>query len=78
MHYAIKFISSFFSMTSKLQVNNLVFSEYAGTRAFASGDFSPQGLTENLDGLSLEDIQKISDWVNFYHKQYTYKGKESH
>lgn len=43
-----------------------------------SGDFSLQGLKENLDGLSLKDIQGISGWVDFYHQQYTYIGKGSH
>lgn len=46
----------------------------AGTRAFVSGDFSQQGLKENLDGLSLKDIQGIAGWVDFYHQQYTYIG----
>lgn len=43
-----------------------------------SGDFSQQGLKENLDGLSLKDIQGISGWVDFYRQQYTYIGKGSH
>lgn len=43
-----------------------------------SGDFSLQGLKENLDGLSLKDIQGISGWVDFYLQQYTYIGKGSH
>lgn len=43
-----------------------------------SGDFSLQGLKENLDGLSLKDIQGISGWVDFYHQQYKYIGKGSH
>lgn len=43
-----------------------------------SGDFSHQGLKENLDGLSLKDIQGISGWVDFYHQQYKYIGKGSH
>lgn len=43
-----------------------------------SGDFSQQGLKENLDGLSLKDIQGISGWVDFYHQQYKYIGKGSH
>lgn len=43
-----------------------------------SGDFSQQGLKENLDGLSLKDIQGISGWVDFYHQQYTCIGKGSH
>ena len=46
----------------------------AGTRAFVSGDFSQQGLKENLDGLSLKDIQGIAGWVDFYHQQYAYIG----
>lgn len=51
------------------------FTGNAGTRAFVSGDFSQQGLKENLDGLSLKDIQGISGWVDFYLQQYTYIGK---
>lgn len=43
-----------------------------------SGDFSQQGLKENLDGLSLKDIQGVSGWVDFYHQQYKYIGKGSH
>ncbi|XP_062570541.1 LOW QUALITY PROTEIN: neuferricin-like [Saccostrea cucullata] len=51
------------------------FTGNAGTRAFVSGDFTKEGLKEDLTGLSLQDIQGIAGWVDFYKQQYTYIGK---
>ncbi|XP_048777573.1 neuferricin-like [Ostrea edulis] len=51
------------------------FTGNAGTRAFVSGDFTKEGLKEDITGLSLRDIQGLAGWVDFYHEQYTYLGK---
>ncbi|GMS90720.1 hypothetical protein PENTCL1PPCAC_12895, partial [Pristionchus entomophagus] len=53
------------------------YSFFAGrdaTRAFVSGDFTPSGLRDDVDGLSHEDILGIRDWVAFYEKDYTLVG----
>ncbi|KAF8359059.1 tag-131 [Pristionchus pacificus] len=53
------------------------YSFFAGrdaTRAFVSGDFTPAGLRDDVDGLSHEDILGIRDWVAFYEKDYKLVG----
>ncbi|GMT20909.1 hypothetical protein PFISCL1PPCAC_12206, partial [Pristionchus fissidentatus] len=53
------------------------YSFFAGrdaTRAFVSGDFSPTGLRDDVEGLSHEDILGIRDWVAFYEKDYSLVG----
>ena len=39
-----------------------------GTRAFVSGDFTEEGLRDDVEGLSHEDILGIRDWVTFYER----------
>ncbi|XP_059479052.1 neuferricin [Neocloeon triangulifer] len=46
-----------------------------GSRAFVSGDFSENGLTDDLTGLSNKDIQGLWKWVEFYKNDYRYVGK---
>ena len=46
-----------------------------GSRAFVSGDFSDEGLTDDLSGLTPLEVKEIDDWVKFYNKDYTYAGK---
>lgn len=44
------------------------------TRAFVTGDFSPEGLTDNVDGLLESELISIADWVSFYEKEYEFVG----
>ena len=51
---------------------------YAGrdaSRAFATGDADPAGLTDDLTGLSDEDLSGIAEWHSFYHKTYIFVGR---
>lgn len=45
------------------------------SRAFVTGDFSEAGTTDDVMGLSSEDLKSIQDWSLFYNNEYTYKGK---
>lgn len=45
------------------------------SRAFFTGDFSENGITDDVLGLSPDDLKSIQDWSLFYNKEYTYKGK---
>ena len=51
------------------------FSGRDGTRAFVTGKFDEEGLTDNLTGLSPLEIGEIEDWVHFYEKDYVFVGK---
>eukprot|EP00271_Cylindrocystis_brebissonii_P006321 TRINITY_DN19056_c0_g1_i1.p1 TRINITY_DN19056_c0_g1~~TRINITY_DN19056_c0_g1_i1.p1 ORF type:complete len:303 (+),score=57.45 TRINITY_DN19056_c0_g1_i1:491-1399(+) len=44
------------------------------TRAFASGNFSGSGLTDNVAGLSKEDLLAINHWRVFYNTSYPHVG----
>ncbi|XP_054264894.1 neuferricin-like isoform X1 [Macrosteles quadrilineatus] len=46
-----------------------------GSRAFVTGDFTESGLTDDVEGLTLQELRSLNDWVKFYFKEYTYKGK---
>lgn len=46
-----------------------------GSRAFVTGEFDDDGLTDDLSGLTPLQISDIDDWVGFYDKEYTYVGK---
>lgn len=45
------------------------------SRAFISGNFTGDGLTDNVKGLTSTEIKRIVDWRNFYHKRYISVGK---
>ncbi|KAJ1531878.1 hypothetical protein ONE63_000526 [Megalurothrips usitatus] len=45
------------------------------SRAFVTGDFSENGTTDDVTGLTPDDLKSIQDWSQFYHNEYTYKGK---
>lgn len=54
------------------------YSFFAGrdaTRAYVSGDFSEEGLVDNIDGLDSTSLLGIDDWLSFYQEEYTYVGK---
>lgn len=46
-----------------------------GSRAFVTGEFNDEGLTDDLEGFSPLQIGEIDGWVKFYDKEYTYVGK---
>ena len=39
-----------------------------GSRAFVSGQFDDDGLTDDVEGLSSTDYIGLDDWIQFYHK----------
>ncbi|NXY04515.1 NEUFC protein, partial [Pteruthius melanotis] len=45
------------------------------TRAFASGDFTPAGLVDNVSGLSPLELLSIHSWLSFYSDNYDPVGK---
>ena len=46
-----------------------------GTRAFVTGEFNDEGLTDDIDGLSPLQVGELEDWSKFYNKDYTFVGK---
>ncbi|XP_047181942.1 membrane-associated progesterone-binding protein 4 [Vigna umbellata] len=54
------------------------YNHFAGrdaSRAFVSGNFTGDGLTDSLRGLSSIEVKSIVEWRDFYHKSYKYVGK---
>nr|CAG4641892.1 EOG090X0A5G [Eurycercus lamellatus] len=51
------------------------FSGIDGSRAFVSGQFTPEGLIEDISGLEKQDYIGLKDWVDFYMKDYKFIGK---
>lgn len=45
------------------------------TRSFSTGDFTEEGLTDDVMGLPPKEIKSLKEWALFYHKEYIYKGK---
>ncbi|MCL7042136.1 hypothetical protein MKW94_028835 [Papaver nudicaule] len=45
------------------------------SRAFASGNFTGDGLTDSLHGLSSLEVKSVVDWRDFYSRRYIYAGK---
>jgi hypothetical protein len=39
-----------------------------GSRAFATGDFTPAGLTDDVSDLEPTQCAAIANWVSFYEK----------
>ncbi|XP_067932548.1 neuferricin-like [Watersipora subatra] len=46
-----------------------------GTKAFVTGDFTENGLTDDITGLDPSGIRSLEDWRLMYHKEYKYIGK---
>ncbi|XP_010255541.1 PREDICTED: membrane-associated progesterone-binding protein 4 [Nelumbo nucifera] len=44
------------------------------SRAFVSGNFSGDGLTDSLHGLSGTEMKSVVDWRDFYFRSYTFVG----
>ncbi|KAL3830376.1 hypothetical protein ACJIZ3_019178 [Penstemon smallii] len=51
------------------------FSGRDASRAFVSGNFTGEGLTDNLHGLSSPEVKSIVEWRDFYFKTYIFVGK---
>ncbi|KAI4305516.1 hypothetical protein L6164_028878 [Bauhinia variegata] len=54
------------------------YNHFAGrdaSRAFVSGNFTGEGLTDSLRGLSSSEVKSIVDWRDFYFRSYKYTGK---
>ncbi|XP_048412869.1 neuferricin isoform X2 [Stegostoma tigrinum] len=51
------------------------FSGRDACRAFVSGDFTENGLVDDVSGLSPSQILSLHEWLDFYKKEYTFKGK---
>ncbi|KAJ7964607.1 Membrane-associated progesterone-binding protein [Quillaja saponaria] len=54
------------------------YSHFAGrdaSRAFVSGNFTGDGLTDSLRGLSSTEVKSIVEWRDFYYRSYKYVGK---
>ncbi|KAJ8770390.1 hypothetical protein K2173_015004 [Erythroxylum novogranatense] len=54
------------------------YNHFAGrdaSRAFVSGNFTGDGLTDSLHGLSTTEVKSIVDWRDFYFRSYTFVGK---
>ncbi|KAG2542655.1 hypothetical protein PVAP13_9NG653000 [Panicum virgatum] len=45
------------------------------SRAFVSGNFTGDGLTDSLQGLSSSEVNSIVDWRKFYFERYMFAGK---
>nr|ACG49125.1 fiber protein Fb38 [Zea mays] len=45
------------------------------SRAFVSGNFTGDGLTDSLQGLSSSEVNSVVDWRKFYFERYIFAGK---
>ncbi|URE09372.1 Cytochrome b5-like Heme/Steroid binding domain [Musa troglodytarum] len=45
------------------------------SRAFVSGNFTGDGLTDSLHGLSTMEVKSVVDWRKFYMERYIFAGK---
>lgn len=45
-----------------------------GTKAFVTGEFAEEGLTDDVKGLSPKEVKSILQWADFYDTDYIYKG----
>lgn len=46
-----------------------------GSKAFITGDFTDNGLTDDISELSPTQLIELTDWAEFYNKDYNYVGK---
>lgn len=52
-----------------------VFTGRDASLAFITGEFEGKGLTDDISSLSVQQVKALNDWVQFYDKNYIYKGK---
>lgn len=46
-----------------------------GSLAFITGDFSENGMKDDISSLTPQQIKSLNSWIDFYTKSYSYKGK---
>lgn len=46
-----------------------------GSRAYVTGEFNEEGLTDDLEGFSPLQVGEVDGWVKFYDDSYTFAGK---
>ncbi|PSS01298.1 Membrane-associated progesterone-binding protein [Actinidia chinensis var. chinensis] len=51
------------------------FSGRDASRAFVSGNFTGDGLSDSLQGLSSTEVKSVVDWRDFYFRTYIFVGK---
>lgn len=52
-----------------------VFAGRDASKSFVTGDFNPESASDDVLDLSLDELLGLRDWVEFYEKEYVYKGK---
>jgi len=52
-----------------------VFAGRDSTPSFVTGKFAREEATDDVKGLSPEEMMGVKDWLDFYRKDYTYVGK---
>ena len=52
-----------------------VFAGRDSTPSFVTGKFVREEATDDVNGLSPEEMMGVKDWLDFYRKDYTYVGK---
>ncbi|PSN44730.1 hypothetical protein C0J52_20348 [Blattella germanica] len=45
------------------------------SRAFITGEFTEKGLSDDILGLTSQELLSLDEWAQFYRKDYKYKGK---
>ncbi|KAK7081595.1 Neuferricin [Halocaridina rubra] len=56
-------------------LNKRTFAGCDASRAFVTGEFTEEGLTDDIRGLSATDYVGLDDWLKFYRNDYKYVGK---
>ena len=51
------------------------FSGRDGAKAFVTGQFDEEGLTDDVEDLTPMQLGEIDSWIQFYDKEYTFVGK---
>ncbi|XP_077532795.1 neuferricin-like [Haemaphysalis longicornis] len=54
------------------------YAQFAGkdaSRAYITGEFTEEGLTDDLTGMSDDSLLSFTQWVDFYEKDYRFVGK---
>ena len=51
-----------------------LFSGKDGSRAFVTGQFNEEGLTDDISDFTPHQMHEIHDWKQFYSNSYTYLG----
>ncbi|CAL5330355.1 unnamed protein product [Camellia sinensis] len=69
------------SIKHLISLRHLIIKEFTSlpecdaSRAFVSGNFTGDGLTDSMHGLSSTEVKSVVDWRDFYFKTYIFVGK---